>query len=188
MVGLRTSAKLRLAYLKALFKLPIATIDTLPSGQASNTITNTANVLQIGISEKLGIILQFTATLVTAIVIAFKYSWSLTLVTSSVILFIAIVYGTTTPIIIKMRREVEHADEKASSIVGEVLGSIRMIVACGAEGRSAVKYSGWIEESRRRGFRMAPLIGLQFAPRKSTPIQSRTFGAKPFPSTLCALA
>jgi ATP-binding cassette, subfamily B (MDR/TAP), member 1 len=52
MAGLRMSAKIRSAYLKALFSLPIQVLDTLPSGQASNTITSTANVLQLGISDK----------------------------------------------------------------------------------------------------------------------------------------
>jgi ATP-binding cassette subfamily B (MDR/TAP) protein 1 len=164
MVGLRLSAKLRLEYLRALFALPVSVLDILPSGQASNTITTTANVLQIGISEKLGIILQFSALLITSVIIAFKYSWSLTLVTSSILLFIIGVYGVTVPLVIKLTKEVEHADEKAASIAGEVLGSIRMIVACGAEGRIARRYSGWIEESRKRGLRMSPYIGIQFAP------------------------
>lgn len=52
MAGLRISAKLRFAYLKALFGLPVQVLDTLPSGQASNTITTTANVLQVGISDR----------------------------------------------------------------------------------------------------------------------------------------
>lgn len=76
----------------------------------------------------------------------------------------ALVYGTVVPIIIKMQKEMEHADEKASSIAGEVLASIRMIVACGAEGRVAKKYSGWIEESQKRGLKMSPMMGVQFAP------------------------
>lgn len=67
--------------------------------------------------------------MLSAVVIAFTYSWSLTLVTSSVLVFIGLVYGTVVPIVIKMQREMEHADAKASSIAGEVLGSIRMIVA-----------------------------------------------------------
>lgn len=109
-------------------------------------------------------ILQFTALIFAAIIIAFTYSWSLTLVTSSVLVFIALVYGTVVPIIIKMQKEMEHADEKASSIAGEVLASIRMIVACGAEGRVAKKYAGWIQESQRRGLKMSPMMGVQFAP------------------------
>lgn len=151
MVGLRMSAKIRLEYLKALFSLPVSVLDSLPSGQASNTITTTSNTLQLGISDKLGTLIQFTSLLITAIVEAFTYSWALTLVTSSVLLFIGLVYGTLIPIIIKMTKEVEFADEKASSIAGEVLGSIRMIFACGAERRIAKRYSGWVEESRRRG-------------------------------------
>jgi len=65
-------------------------------------------------------------------------------------------------------KEIEFADEKASSIAGEVLGSIRMIVACGAEGRIAKRYNGWVEESRRRGLKMSTIVGLQFAPSKTT--------------------
>lgn len=117
MVALRMSSKLRLEYLKALFALPVSVIDTLPSGQASNTLTNTANVLQIGIGEKAGIILQWLATVIAATTIAFKYSWSLTLVTSSVIIFIALVYGSIIPINIKLTKEVEYADGKVSSSI-----------------------------------------------------------------------
>ncbi|TGO65030.1 hypothetical protein BCON_0004g00250 [Botryotinia convoluta] len=164
LVGLRISAKLRLNYLKALFSLPVGVLDTLPSGQASNTITTTANILQVGISEKLGTILQYLALLITAIVIAFTYSWALTLVTSSVLLFVALVYGTVIPIVMKMSKNIEHADEKASGVAGEVLGSIRMIVACGSEDRTAKKYAGWVEESRKRTLKMSPWVGVQFSP------------------------
>jgi ATP-binding cassette subfamily B (MDR/TAP) protein 1 len=34
------------------------------------------------------------ALLVTAVIVAFKFSWSLTLVTSSILLFMVLVYGT----------------------------------------------------------------------------------------------
>lgn len=148
--GLRMSAQVRLDYLKALFALPISILDTLPSGQASSTITTTANILQLGISEKLGTMIQFASTAVAAIAVAFKFSWSLTLVTSSVILFIALVYGTILPFVLKLTKEVEHADGKAASIATEVLAAMRMIVANGAEARMASKYAGWVEESRRR--------------------------------------
>jgi ATP-binding cassette subfamily B (MDR/TAP) protein 1 len=150
MAGLRMSARIRLEYLESLFALPISVVDTLPSGQASNTITTTANVLQLGVSEKLGTMIQFTFTGLAAVVVAFKFSWSLTLVTSSVLIFIALAYGTILPFVIKMNKEVEHADGMASSIAGEVLAAMRMIVANGAEARMAKKYAGWVQESRRR--------------------------------------
>ena len=64
----------------------------------------------------------------------------------------------------KLTRSNEYADEKASSLAGEVFGSIRTVVAFGGETRLGLKYSRWISESRRRGLRLAPLIGAQFAP------------------------
>jgi ATP-binding cassette subfamily B (MDR/TAP) protein 1 len=129
MVALRMSAKLRLEYLKALFALPVSVIDTLPSGQASNTLTNTANVLQIGIGEKAGAILQWMATVIAAIVIAFKYSWSLTLVTSSVIIFVGLIYGCIIPINIKLTKEVEHADEKVCSSLFRCISRVKELTS-----------------------------------------------------------
>lgn len=90
----------------------------------------------------------------------------MTLVTSSVLVFVGTVYGIVIPIVVKLTKEVDHADAKAASIAGEVLGSIRMVVACGAEGRIAKKYAGWIQESNRRGLRKSPALGAQFAPCK----------------------
>jgi ATP-binding cassette subfamily B (MDR/TAP) protein 1 len=167
MVGIRMSAAIRLAYLKALFSQPIAVLDTLPPGQTASTITTTSNTLQIGISEKLATLLQFTSLMVTAVIIAFNSSWSLTLVTSSVLLFISLTYGVIVPLMVKMMKEVEHADEKASAIASETFASIRMIAACGAEERMGKKYARWIQESRRRGLKLSPVIGVQFSPSGS---------------------
>lgn len=73
--------------------------------------------------------------------------------------------GSVIPVVMKMTKDIEHANEKASGIAGEVLGSIRMVVACGAENRIAKKYAGWVEESRKRTLKQSPWIGIQFAPR-----------------------
>ncbi|KAK3316628.1 P-loop containing nucleoside triphosphate hydrolase protein [Apodospora peruviana] len=52
----------------------------------------------------------------------------------------------------------------ASTIANEIFGSIRMVAACGAEEKMAKRYAGWVDESRRRGLRMSPLIAVQQAP------------------------
>ncbi|EER45635.1 MDR efflux pump ABC3 [Histoplasma capsulatum H143] len=68
------------------------------------------------------------------------------------------------PIYVKLQKKVEQADEKASSIAGEALGSIRTIVSCCAEGRLAARYGEWVGEARKRGMRLAPQVGAQLAP------------------------
>ena len=164
MTGIRISAAIRLAYLRSLFGQSISYLDKLPAGAVTNRITNSANTVQLGISEKLVNLIAGIALLVGAYVIAFIYSWKMTLVTSSVIPFIAMIYGVTIPIQVKATRSVEFAEEKASSLAGEIFGSIRTVVAFGGESRLGKKYAGWVEEARRRGLRVAPWIGLQFCP------------------------
>lgn len=164
MTSIRISAAIRLAYLEALFYQPISILDTLPPGQTAAIITITANTLQIGISEKLSTLLQSFSLVVTALSIAFYYSWHLTLVTSSGLLFIVLFYYFTVPCFVKRLTEVECADRMSSSIASEVFSSIRMIAACEAEGKMSARYSKWVEESRRRGVLMSPVVAIQQAP------------------------
>jgi ATP-binding cassette, subfamily B (MDR/TAP), member 1 len=164
MTGIRLSAAIRLAYLRALFAQSISSLDKLPSGQSAGMITAQANLLQIGISEKLSICIQFTSLLVAAYIVAFKYSWQLTLVASSILLFVLVVFGIIIPILTKLQKSVDHANEKASSIASEVFSAVRMVVACGAEKRVVNTYSKWVDEARRRGLKLSPVVGIQFAP------------------------
>lgn len=168
MASIRISAAMRLAYLRALFCQPISVLDTLPPGQTAAIITITANILQIGISEKLSMFIQSTSLVLTALTIAFYYNWLLTLVTSSGLIFIVGFYSFTIPRLVKMMKEVEHADRMSSSIASEVFTSIRMVAACEAEGKMAKRYADWVEESRRRGLLMSPLVAMQQAPGKFT--------------------
>jgi len=162
----RISASMRLTYLRALFNQPISVLDTLPPGQTAAIITTTANILQVGISEKLSMFLQSLSLVTTALAIAFYYNWQLTLVTSSGLLFIMVFYFCLIPFLIRGLKEVEHADRMSASIASEVFDAIRMVAACGAEGKMAQKYTEWVEESRRRGFMLSPVVAIQQAPGK----------------------
>jgi ATP-binding cassette subfamily B (MDR/TAP) protein 1 len=164
MASIRISAAMRLAYMNALFNQPISVLDTLPPGQTAAIITISTNTLQVGISEKLSMFLQSISLVTTAVVISFIYSWQLTLVTSSGLVFIVVFYSLTIPSLVKRLKEVEHADTMSSSIASEVFGSIRMIVACEAEGKMSKRYAGWVKESRRRGLLMSPLVATQQSP------------------------
>ncbi|KAK4162825.1 hypothetical protein QBC43DRAFT_345662 [Cladorrhinum sp. PSN259] len=162
--SLRISAAIRLEYMRCLFAQPVSTLDVLPPGQTAAIITITASILQVGISEKLSAFLQSASTVISALVIALCYSWSLTLITASGLLLITIVYAATTPFLVKLMNEVQHADIQASTTANEMFSSIRMVAACGAEEKMANRYAGWVDESRRRGLKMAPLVAVQQAP------------------------
>ncbi|KAI1131740.1 multidrug resistance protein [Nemania abortiva] len=161
MIGIRMSAAIRLDYLRSLFGQTIHVLDSMPPGSAAGTITTTANTLQLGISEKLGTLIEYTATIIAAIVIAFKYSWSQALVTSAVLVFISLVLSVLLPFILKATTRLTKAETKSSSIASETFSSIRMVSACGAEAQMAKRFATWVSVAKRHGQKTAPLVGLQ---------------------------
>jgi ABC-type multidrug transport system fused ATPase/permease subunit len=162
LIGIRMSAAIRLHYLRSLFGQTVHVLDTMPSGTAASTITSTANTLQLGISEKLGTFLEFVSTIITAIIIAFTYSWSLTLVTASVILFISLVVSILLPFVIKGQSRLTKADAKGTSVATESFGTIRMITSCGAEARMSQRYAQWVKKAKQATLFSSPFMAAQF--------------------------
>ncbi|KAH6690446.1 multidrug resistance protein [Plectosphaerella plurivora] len=162
MIGIRLSSQVRLHYLRSLMAQSIHVLDSMPPGSAASTITGTANVLQIGISEKLGTFMEFNGTIWCAIIVAFTWAWKLTLVTASVILFLLLVLGTLLPFIIKGHTQMTKAEAKATGVASEAFSGIRMLTASGAEDRITARYAHWVMEARAKGQKTAPLIALQF--------------------------
>ncbi|KAI0486342.1 P-loop containing nucleoside triphosphate hydrolase protein [Xylaria cf. heliscus] len=162
MIGIRMSAAIRLDYLRCLFGQTIHVLDSMPPGSAAGTITTTANTLQLGISEKLGTLIEYTSTIIAAIIIAFTYSWSQALVTSSVILFISLVLSVILPFVLKGTGRLTKAETKSSSIASETFSGIRMVTACGAEERMTKRFAVWAAAAKRHGQKTAPFLALQF--------------------------
>lgn len=104
------------------------------------------------------------ALIIAAYAIAFSRSWALTLVTSSALVFIMIVYSISTPIVIKFVQQVEKADAKAASIAGEVFGSIRTALSLGAKETLTGKYDSSALDSYKKGLRLSKQMGIQLAP------------------------
>ncbi len=162
LIGIRMSAAIRLHYLRSLFAQTVHVLDSMPSGAAASTITATANTLQLGISEKLGTLLEFLSTIIAAIIVAFTYSWSLTLVTASVILFILLVISILLPFIIKGHGRLTKADAKGTAVATEAFGTIRMITSCGAEARVAERYAQWVTKAKQASQFTSPFVSTQF--------------------------
>lgn len=163
-MGLRISAGLRLSYMRALFAQPVKRLDEVSSGTVSNTITSSSNQIQLSISDRLHVFFQALALIIAAYVIAFRYSWALTLATSSGILFIIIVYSVSTPITLRSQQAVEKADAKHATVASEVVSSIRTVFSLGAQSRLTEKHAKFVDESHRNGLHLATMFAIQFGP------------------------
>ncbi|CBF87439.1 ABC transporter ATP-binding protein [Aspergillus nidulans FGSC A4] len=163
MISLKASSSLRLSYMSSLFSQPVSKLDAISVGSVTNTITSLSNTMQQSVSDRLAMLFQSVALLIAAYAVAFRYSWALTLVVSSAILFVVLAFSVTLPIMISGQRSVDLADEQHASIASEVFGSIRTVFSLGADGPLSRKYSEWVDEARKRGRRMAFVTGIHLA-------------------------
>ncbi|OCL04341.1 P-loop containing nucleoside triphosphate hydrolase protein [Glonium stellatum] len=162
--GLRISAALRLAYLRALFVQPVGTIDTISPGKVATRITTSSNTIQLAISQQLAMLVQAFAFTGGLYVVAFIYNWLLTFVASASVPFILIAYGIILPIFIRIHKRTEHAQEQASALAFEIFSSIRVVVAFGAEERLSGQHNSWLMRAKRSELKNGPLMGLMMAP------------------------
>ncbi|KAJ9636221.1 hypothetical protein H2199_007896 [Coniosporium tulheliwenetii] len=162
--GLRTSAALRLAYLRALFAQPVSTIDTISAGKVSARITTSSNTIQLAISQQFAMLIQAIALTGGFYVVAFIYDWLLTLVASASLPLILLAYGSTLPFYIEIHKKTEHAQEQASALAFEIFGSIRVVVAFGAEERLSTQHNNWLLRAKRTEMKNGPLVGLMMFP------------------------
>lgn len=162
--SLRISANIRLHYLEELFRLPISTLDTLPPGQTTAIITVTANILQLGISERLSSLIQAISVISIAVIIGCCFSWKLTLVTSTGLLAIAIWYSILTPLSAKRYARVQKLEREAAGFAADALSSMKMVAACGAEKKIAGRYETHVDNISRVSQAMSLVSALQHAP------------------------
>lgn len=146
--------------MRALFAQPVSRLDEISVGSVTNTITGLSNTLQESMSDRLALLFQSIAIFIAAYAIAFRYSWALTLVVSSAILFMGLCVTVAAPILIKGNRAVDLADEKHAAVAADVFSSIRTVFSLGAEASLARRYGDWVEEARRRGMKLAPVMGV----------------------------
>ncbi|KAK5102812.1 hypothetical protein LTS08_003613 [Lithohypha guttulata] len=161
--GLRISAALRLAYMQSLFSQPIRKLDQVSAGTVTSTITTASNTIQVSISDRLHLLFQSLSLMISAYAIAFRYSWALTLATSSALLFMLCVFGVTAPRLLKIEKQMGETDAKHATVAAEVISSIRTVFSLGAQIRLTRKHSKWVEEAHKQGLKQAPWFASQMA-------------------------
>lgn len=162
--GLRISAALRLAYLRATFAQPVAKIDTISPGKVSTRITTSSNTIQLAISQQFALLFQSFAFIIGLFVVSFVKSWLLTFVGSVSLPFIAILYVIVVPPFMKNLKVTESHNDDASSLAYEIFSSIRIVTAFGAVGKLSKQHQEHLDKARKNDRKAAPFMGLMMAP------------------------
>lgn len=154
------TAKVREEYLKAILRQNIGYFDNIGTGEVTTRITADANLVQDAMGQKLAITLTSLSTCVTAFIIGFVRNWRLTLICSCTVVAITALMWTSARFIMKFQREALAAYAAGGSVAEEVLGSIRSVVAFGAQDRLARQYDLHLVVAERLGFKQKATLGL----------------------------
>jgi ATP-binding cassette subfamily B (MDR/TAP) protein 1 len=126
-------------------------------------LTSDTNLIQDGVSEKVGLTLTAVSTFVTAFVIAFIKYWKLALILMSTILGITFIMFVGGRFLGKYKEKSLDAYGLGSTLAEEVLSSIRNTVAFGTRDKLAKHYDAHLVEARKWGFLLKSILAVVIA-------------------------
>ena len=157
--GEHIASKIREQYLAAILRQNIGFFDKLGSGEITTRITADTNLIQEGISEKIGLTLTALATFITAFIIGFVKYWKLTLILMSTIFAIAAVMGGGSTFIVKYNKSSLESYAIGGSVAEEVISSIRNAIAFGTQDKLARQYEKHLREAAKWGLKVKVTLG-----------------------------
>ncbi|PLB48611.1 ATP-binding cassette multidrug transport protein [Aspergillus steynii IBT 23096] len=164
--SLRTTKAVRIAFLTRLLQQDIAYFDSNQGGSPVVQVTTNANLVNQGISEKLGFAVQGVATFVAAFIVAFVVQWKLTLITICIVPVIIVVTSVCADIVVKQETNILRVNADAGSLAEEILASMKTVHAFSAFGKLTSKYDELGLEAKRLGLsqslNMAILYSVEF--------------------------
>lgn len=157
--GEHISQKIREQFLAAILRQNIGFFDELGAGEITTRITADTNLVQDGISEKIGLTLTAVASFVTAFIVGFIKYWKLTLILTSTIFAITFTMGVMGGVIVKWNKKSLAAYAVGGTVAEEVISSIRNATAFSTQNKLARQYDVHLTEAEKAGFKMKAIQG-----------------------------
>lgn len=159
----RATRTIRQEYIRSLLRQDISYFDTCTPGSVATSISNNADLILTGMSEKIGVIIQGLAMLTSAFIVAFTNGWKLTLVTATTLPAAVIAVGITVALDARLEAKILEIYSKAGGLVEEALGSVRIVTAFGARQKLTKKYDAYLEVAKGYGVKKGPILGTQYS-------------------------
>ncbi|DAA77304.1 TPA_exp: putative ABC multidrug transporter [Trichophyton benhamiae CBS 112371] len=161
-VGEHITQKIRAKYLHAILRQNIGFFDKLGAGEVTTRITADTNLIQDGISEKVGLTLTALSTFFSAFIIGYVRYWKLALICSSTIVAMVLVMGGISRFVVKSGRMTLVSYGEGGTVAEEVISSIRNATAFGTQEKLARQYEVHLKEARKWGRRLQMMLGIMF--------------------------
>ncbi|KAL2917729.1 hypothetical protein HK105_202602 [Polyrhizophydium stewartii] len=160
LAGENQSKRIRELYFKAILHQDVAWFDKTSTGELTTRMNADTSLIQEGMSDKVGLILQFTASFITGFVIGFTKGWKLALVLTCSVPALAGAAILMSKILAGGATDEQAAYASAGGVAQQVLSSMRTVVSFGGEEREVARYNKHLDEAERFGIKKALFNGI----------------------------
>lgn len=159
--AVRATKNLRVDFLRQLLRQEIPFFDG-PSTSLASKMTTNGNLVNTGISEKLGLGIQAIASFVTAFVVAFAAQWKLTLV---ILAIVPLNVGVTVACVARdtwLERRMFGIYGESGSLAEEAVASIRTAHAFWAFSSLVQRFEAILDRAKRIGDKKSIVYAILF--------------------------
>ncbi|KAK4866780.1 hypothetical protein LT330_007943 [Penicillium expansum] len=159
----RITRNIRRLYLKAGLSQEIAFFDSGTSGSIAMQATSNGRLIQSGISEKLGLVVQGLSAFISSFVLAFVTQWKLTLISCCIAPAMLLAMGISSSFEADIETKVLKVQAQAGAFAESILSSTRTVQAFGLRNQLLGDFDKFLQASRKLGNKKSPLFGCLFA-------------------------
>ncbi|KAF7596834.1 GTPase-activating protein [Aspergillus hancockii] len=152
--------QIRVKYFESILRQNIAFFDTLGAGEITTRITADTNIIQDGISEKVGLALTGVSTFVTAFIIAYIKNWKLALICSASLLALLLTMGGCSTLMLIFSKKALECQGRGASLAEDILDSIRTVAAFNAQETLAQKYESHLKDAEGPGMKSKVIFAI----------------------------
>lgn len=158
--GEHVTQKIREHYLEAILRQNIGYFDKLGAGEVTTRITADTNLIQDGVSEKVGLTLTAISTFITAFIVAYVKFARLAGICTSTIVALVVIMGGGSRFIVKYSQLSLESYGAGGTVAEEVISSIRNATAFGTQDKLAKQYETHLRRAERWGMRLQMALGV----------------------------
>ncbi|GKT66237.1 ABC transporter [Colletotrichum tofieldiae] len=159
----RITRNIRYLYLKAGLSQEIAYFDAGIGGSIAMQATSNGKLIQAGISEKLGLVVQGLACFTAAFVLAFVTQWKLTLICCCIAPATLLVMGISSAMEASIEGKILKIHADGGSFAESILSSARNVQAFDLRTRLVRDFDRYLQEAHKLGNKKNVILGFMFS-------------------------
>nr|QNG62061.1 P-glycoprotein 16.2 [Parascaris univalens] len=150
--------RIRIHYFSALIRQNSSWFNARDPDASINELANDIVAIKEGIGDKMGILIAYIVNSISCLIIAFYYSWKMTLVMIGFLPLLAGIVGLLAQFVTETSREATLEKNALNAMVKEVLTGIRTVIAYNGQEEECDRHARKLEEAAGFGIRKSLLV------------------------------